>query len=96
MKNVVLLGSTGSIGTSTAKVAGDLPEDIRLVGLAAGGNGERGYVRPAWPGGAGQSSPPPGGLPTVGMVRLDDHSAHENTSGCWASELLLLRLLRQH
>ncbi|MED5381213.1 MAG: 1-deoxy-D-xylulose-5-phosphate reductoisomerase [Verrucomicrobiota bacterium] len=38
MKNVVLLGSTGSIGTSTAKVAGDLPEDIRLVGLAAGGN----------------------------------------------------------
>ena len=38
MKNVVLLGSTGSIGTSTAKVAEDLPEDIRLVGLAAGGN----------------------------------------------------------
>ena len=38
MKNVVLLGSTGSIGTSTVKVAGDLPEDIRLVGLAAGGN----------------------------------------------------------
>ena len=40
MKNVVLLGSTGSIGTSTAKVAGDLPNDIRLVGLAAGGNAE--------------------------------------------------------
>ena len=38
MKNVVLLGSTGSIGTSTAMVAGDLPGDIRLVGLAAGGN----------------------------------------------------------
>ena len=38
MKNVVLLGSTGSIGTSTAKVAEDLPYDIRLVGLAAGGN----------------------------------------------------------
>ena len=38
MKNVVLLGSTGSIGTSTAKVAEDLPDDIRLVGLAAGGN----------------------------------------------------------
>ena len=38
MKNVVLLGSTGSIGTSTAKVAEDLPDDIRLVGLAAGRN----------------------------------------------------------
>jgi len=38
MKNVVVLGSTGSIGTSTIKVAGDLPEEIRLVGLAAGNN----------------------------------------------------------
>ena len=40
MKNVVLLGSTGSIGTSTVKVAEDLPEQIRLIGLAAGGNAE--------------------------------------------------------
>ena len=40
MKNVVLLGSTGSIGTSTIKVAEDLPEQIRLVGLAAGNNAE--------------------------------------------------------
>ena len=38
MKNVVLLGSTGSIGTSTIKVAEDLPDEIRLVGLAAGNN----------------------------------------------------------
>jgi 1-deoxy-D-xylulose-5-phosphate reductoisomerase len=38
MKNVVLLGSTGSIGTSTIKVADDLPDRIRLVGLAAGNN----------------------------------------------------------
>ena len=38
MKNVVLLGSTGSIGTSTVKVAEDLPDKIRLVGLAAGNN----------------------------------------------------------
>src|SRR5260221_3558378 len=38
MKNVVLLGSTGSIGTSTIKVAEDLPDRIRLVGLAAGNN----------------------------------------------------------
>ncbi|HZL79225.1 MAG TPA: 1-deoxy-D-xylulose-5-phosphate reductoisomerase [Candidatus Limnocylindrales bacterium] len=40
MKNVVLLGSTGSIGTSTVKVAEDLPDQIRLIGLAAGGNSE--------------------------------------------------------
>src|SRR5213075_991380 len=38
MKNVVLLGSTGSIGTSTIKVAEDLPNQIRLIGLAAGAN----------------------------------------------------------
>ena len=38
MKNVVLLGSTGSIGTSTVKVAEDLPNHIRLIGLAAGNN----------------------------------------------------------
>jgi len=40
MKNVVLLGSTGSIGTSTIKVADDLPDRIRLVGLAAGNNAD--------------------------------------------------------
>ena len=40
MKKVVLLGSTGSIGTSTIKVAEDLPDRIRLIGLAAGGNAE--------------------------------------------------------
>ena len=40
MKNVVLLGSTGSVGTSTVKVAEDLPDRIRLVGLAAGNNAE--------------------------------------------------------
>jgi 1-deoxy-D-xylulose-5-phosphate reductoisomerase len=40
MKNVVLLGSTGSIGTSTIKVAEDLPDRIRLLALAAGNNTE--------------------------------------------------------
>jgi 1-deoxy-D-xylulose-5-phosphate reductoisomerase len=40
MKNVVLLGSTGSIGTSTVKVGEDLPDQIRLLALAAGGNSE--------------------------------------------------------
>lgn len=40
MKNVVLLGSTGSIGTSTVKVAEDLPDRIRLVGLGAGNNAD--------------------------------------------------------
>jgi 1-deoxy-D-xylulose-5-phosphate reductoisomerase len=34
-KNVVLLGATGSIGVSTQKVAADLPEHIRIVGMAS-------------------------------------------------------------
>lgn len=38
MKNVVLLGSTGSIGTSALRVAEDLPDRIRLAGLSAGAN----------------------------------------------------------
>ncbi|MBI1840049.1 MAG: 1-deoxy-D-xylulose-5-phosphate reductoisomerase [Verrucomicrobia bacterium] len=38
MKKVVLLGSTGSIGTSTLKVVEDQPDRLRLVGLAAGNN----------------------------------------------------------
>jgi 1-deoxy-D-xylulose-5-phosphate reductoisomerase len=38
MKHVVLLGCTGSIGTSSIKVAEDLPDHIRLLGLAAGNN----------------------------------------------------------
>src|SRR5438309_2016160 len=40
MKNVVLLGSTGSIGTSTVKVAEDLPDRMRLLALGAGNNVE--------------------------------------------------------
>jgi len=40
MKRVVLLGSTGSIGTSTLKVVDDLPEHLEIVGLAAGNNVE--------------------------------------------------------
>jgi 1-deoxy-D-xylulose-5-phosphate reductoisomerase len=40
VKNVVLLGSTGSIGQSTLKVVDDLAPRIRLVGLAAGTRGE--------------------------------------------------------
>jgi 1-deoxy-D-xylulose-5-phosphate reductoisomerase len=40
MKNVVLLGSTGSIGTSTVKVAEDLPDKIRLLAFGAGNNAE--------------------------------------------------------
>jgi 1-deoxy-D-xylulose-5-phosphate reductoisomerase len=40
MRNVVLLGSTGSIGASSVMVAEDLPDQIRLLGLAAGNNAE--------------------------------------------------------
>ena len=34
-KRVVILGSTGSIGTSALKVARDIPERMEVVGLAA-------------------------------------------------------------
>jgi len=34
-KNIVLLGCTGSIGVSTQKVAADLPDQIRIVGMAS-------------------------------------------------------------
>jgi 1-deoxy-D-xylulose-5-phosphate reductoisomerase len=37
-KKVVLLGSTGSIGCSTLKVAHDLPDEIEIIALAANDN----------------------------------------------------------
>jgi len=40
-KRVVLLGSTGSIGTSTLKVAAELPDRIEIVALAAATNIEK-------------------------------------------------------
>ncbi len=40
-RRVVLLGSTGSIGTSTLKVARELPEHIEIIALAAGGSIEK-------------------------------------------------------
>ena len=39
-KNIVLLGSTGSIGTQTLEVAAALPERLRVIGLAAHSNVE--------------------------------------------------------
>ena len=38
MKNIVILGSTGSIGTSTLDVISRFPDEFRVVGLAAGSN----------------------------------------------------------
>ena len=38
MKRVVVLGSTGSIGTQTLDIAARNPDTIRIVGLAAGRN----------------------------------------------------------
>lgn len=40
-KRVVLLGSTGSIGCSALKVAASLPDEIEIIGLAAGSNVEK-------------------------------------------------------
>jgi 1-deoxy-D-xylulose-5-phosphate reductoisomerase len=40
-RRVVILGSTGSIGESALKVARDVPDRMRVVGLAAGRNSAR-------------------------------------------------------
>lgn len=40
-KNIVLLGSTGSIGCSTIKVAAELPDELKIIALAAHGNVEK-------------------------------------------------------
>src|SRR5204863_9557565 len=40
-KRVVILGSTGSIGESALKVARDIPERMKIVGLAANRNAAR-------------------------------------------------------
>jgi 1-deoxy-D-xylulose-5-phosphate reductoisomerase len=41
MKNLAILGSTGSIGCSTLDVVRAHPDKLRVVGLAAGANAER-------------------------------------------------------
>ena len=40
-RRLIVLGATGSIGQSAAKVAADLPDRIELVGLSAHRNGKR-------------------------------------------------------
>jgi 1-deoxy-D-xylulose-5-phosphate reductoisomerase len=41
MKNIVILGSTGSIGTSTLDIVAKFPNQFRVVGLTAGNNVEK-------------------------------------------------------
>jgi 1-deoxy-D-xylulose-5-phosphate reductoisomerase len=38
MRTISILGSTGSVGTSTLAVVDSFPDDLRVVGLAAGAN----------------------------------------------------------
>ena len=40
-KNVVILGSTGSIGESALKVARDIPDRMRVIGLGANRSAEK-------------------------------------------------------
>lgn len=40
-RRVVVLGSTGSIGLSTLRVAANIPDEIEVIGLAAGSNIEK-------------------------------------------------------
>lgn len=41
MKHIIILGSTGSIGTNTLDIVQRFPEEFRVVGLTAGGNIEK-------------------------------------------------------
>ena len=41
MKSIIILGSTGSIGTNTLYIVQRFPEGFRVVGLTAGGNIEK-------------------------------------------------------
>lgn len=41
MKNVVILGSTGSIGTQTLNVIGRNPDKFRVLAIVAGSNAEK-------------------------------------------------------
>ena len=51
MKNIAILGSTGSIGTQTLQIVRDNPDELCVKGLAAGGNVERmeGQIRESHP-----------------------------------------------
>ena len=40
MKSIVILGSTGSIGTNTLDIVERFPQEFRVVGLTAGNNDE--------------------------------------------------------
>ena len=41
MKTIVILGSTGSIGTNTLDIVDRFPEEFRVAGLTAGSNDEK-------------------------------------------------------
>ncbi|MGH7430097.1 MAG: 1-deoxy-D-xylulose-5-phosphate reductoisomerase, partial [Candidatus Methylomirabilaceae bacterium] len=41
MKKIVILGSTGSIGTNTLDIVAKFPEQFRVIGLTAGTNDEK-------------------------------------------------------
>ncbi|MDH5667987.1 MAG: 1-deoxy-D-xylulose-5-phosphate reductoisomerase [Nitrospira sp.] len=41
MKSIIILGSTGSIGTNTLDIVQRFPEDFRVIGMTGGGNIER-------------------------------------------------------
>ena len=41
MKTIVILGSTGSIGTNTLDIVDRFPEEFLVAGLTAGSNDEK-------------------------------------------------------
>ena len=75
MKNVVVLGSTGSIGTQTLDVIRAFPERFRVVGLAAGNNRElllqqAARFKPEHVWSAAPLESPPGGVTVTPMEEM--------------------------
>ena len=82
-RDVVILGSTGSIGTQALDLVRANPDRFRVVGLTAGGSNPELFARqveefrPAFPGSARTPrSRPPGGPPTWSST------ASPEPSGC--------------
>jgi 1-deoxy-D-xylulose-5-phosphate reductoisomerase len=74
MKKVLILGSTGSIGTQALEVIG-ASEELQVVGLAAGSGWELAVEQAR-----------EHGVPTIALA---DHDAAERAKGAWSGRVLI-------
>ena len=69
MKNIIILGATGSIGTNTLDIVARFPNEFRVIGLTAGSNDEKleEQIRLALPGARVARMPEP----EIGWLHVD-------------------------